>query len=265
MSNEVDMGSMLRRAYRDTERCLGFLWYQVVLIMITAISSITTAFFYFSNPTPKSQVIAGIVTAIVIPFAILGLTFFIAFVSAPYRQRNEARKQLAELKKPNILQAFFDPSNPNCISRFDDYDKQIFFDSFRIGIRNTGTTSMQKVKVNLVKCDYQSSEGTITQLNVRSDILMPFGTSENGTFELSPNMLKYVTVFEYPDDPYENEIYIKYFSKIEYTTSSLVIQANAKYLFELILTSENTAQVKCIFEATTDSSKRISIQLKELK
>lgn len=265
MVNKVDTQSVLRRAYKDTEHCIGFLWYQGVVAMTTLVSGITGAFFYPSNATALTQAEIGAIAAFIGFLAILGLTFLITLLLAPYRQRNEARKQLAGLiYPPKALHIFFDASDPNCVDEYEDFGRQFFVTHYRIGIKNIGATSIYKVKVNLVNCSRQSSTGTTTLLSIRPDVLEPLGIHENGSFELVPNVPKYVTILDYPPQYMEDQIYISYLHQAKYTTRSLSLVINMKYLIELVLDGENVAQAKCALSIAKGELGRLTIQLEEI-
>lgn len=260
MGNKIDSQNVLSRAYKDTERCIGFLWYQGVVAMTTLISGITGALLYPDNATTLTQAKIGTLAAFIGFLAVLGLTFLIASVLAPYRQRNEARKQLTELIPPKVLGIFFDPNDPNCVKRHDDYDKQIFFTSIRVGIKSIGITNTCKAKVSLAKCSRQDFAGNTTLLDTRPDILNPICIHENGNFELVPDVSKYVEVLEFLNEPDEDRIYITYIHQIEYETHSLPLNANIKYLIELVLSSENMAQAKYILSVTKGEKRQLVVQ-----
>jgi len=89
--------SARHRAYKDTEKVLGFLWYQVGLVMIGGVGAILGAFLIPDGANTTTQAWYGTLGAIVGVLGLIGLTFVIAILTAPYRQRNEARKQAVEL------------------------------------------------------------------------------------------------------------------------------------------------------------------------
>ena len=202
-----------------------------------------------------------------VPWLILALAIFIAsFLTFNdlKTKANEAKEQLAKLILPKTSHVFFDPNDPNCIKDHEDENGQYILTSFRIGVKNIGITNIYKAKVSLVKCSRQDSVGNITPLGIRPDILEPVCThDENGNLELVPNVPKYVTVLEYPMEPDKDQIYIAYMHQIEYETHSLPLNINLKYLIELVLSSENAAQIRYILRVTKGEGRQLAIQIEE--
>lgn len=89
------------RAWRDTKKWLlgSFIAWTIVL----AVSAVVAAIFSPITDTIWARAIAGLIGAIVALIIIVGITYLVHLLIAPYRQRDEARTQLSLEPKPTPL------------------------------------------------------------------------------------------------------------------------------------------------------------------
>jgi hypothetical protein len=87
--------SVFSQAYKDTEKCLGFLWYYLLGVPIVAGAGIVGFVLTPNGADQFTQIVlsafAGVVGAW--GFVLITYVFVLVFVT-PYRQRNELRRQL---------------------------------------------------------------------------------------------------------------------------------------------------------------------------
>ena len=79
------------RAYKDSERCLNFLWFWLFGAFWTLASGIGGVVMTPDGATFRAQALIGVFAAFIGVVLLLGMTFLGALLLAPYRQRNEMR------------------------------------------------------------------------------------------------------------------------------------------------------------------------------
>jgi heme exporter protein D len=87
------MESSLRKAYKDTEACLNYLWYQLILGGAFLIFGIGALLLTLDDGILRAGVI-GLVAAFLALVLTLAFTFLVMLVLAPYRQRNETIREV---------------------------------------------------------------------------------------------------------------------------------------------------------------------------
>jgi len=95
--------SVLRQAYSDTERCLGFLWYYVLGVFLMALCGVGGWLLTPSNASTFRQVVTSAVAGVVGGIGLVLVTYLTMLLVAPYKQRNKALSEREQARKQAAL------------------------------------------------------------------------------------------------------------------------------------------------------------------